>query len=105
MKKNAHNPTMMIKCRFSNEIHKLITPCYGIKPHTKEHQECRINNKKNPLTDKEKVELFDKIMELDNKTSWELTHFFTKRKLKNKVNKIRTENGYFEKKKPIVVNQ
>jgi hypothetical protein len=105
MKNNSYNPKMMIKCRFSNEIHKLITPCYGIKPHTKESRECLMDYKKNPLTDKQKAELFDKIMELDNKTSWELTHYITKKKIRNKVNKLRIENGYFEKKKMKIVKQ
>lgn len=93
MKKNSHNPTMMIKSKFSNEIHKLLHPCYGIKPHTQEYHKCLMDRKNNPLTDKQKAEIFDKIAELHNKTSWELTFYFIKRKLRNKINKLRMEKG------------
>jgi hypothetical protein len=93
MKTSAYNPTMMIKSKFSNEIHKLISSCYGIKPGTKEYYECKNEIKKNPLTDNEKVILFDEIMELHYKTSRELILYFYKRKLKNKINNLRMKKN------------
>jgi uncharacterized protein YukJ len=103
MKNTKHNPTMMIKSAFSNKIHKLMDKCYGIKKHTKEWYDCKRQHYdytgKPKLTDKEKIELFDKIEEIYRESSNELVSYYQDRNFKKKVIKKRLETGYTPKKK------
>jgi hypothetical protein len=90
MKNN--NPGTTIKCRFSNEVHKILEPNINIP------SRLRWKNKKE-FTDKEKLEMFDKIMELHQKCSSELTSYQYNRREKKRIQKARIERGYVPKKK------
>lgn len=88
-----HNSATTIKCRFSNEVHKMIDPYYGIK--RSERWRCKIA----PLTKKEKAEMFDKIMKLHTEISNELSACYFKRREKKRIQKYRDESGYTAKKR------
>ncbi len=89
MKNNTHNPTMMIKSKFSNQIHKLVNRCYGVKRNSREFWECKRNEHNNPLTEKQKAELFDELMKIYNECSSELINYFQDRNYKKQVRKER----------------
>lgn len=93
MKKN-NNPTTMIKCKFSNEVHKLLEPNIDIKRRDRwKHRD------KYQLTDAQKLEIFDKIVELHNECSSELTNYQYDRREKRRIHKDRVARGYKFKKK------
>lgn len=89
----SQNSVTSIKCRFSNAAHKLIDQKYGIKNSKK------WSVKVNPLTDAEKVKLFDELVKLDQEISSEIGSALYKRREKKRVNKARAERGYVAKKK------
>jgi hypothetical protein len=89
MKNTQHNPTMMIKSKFSNLIHRLVDPCFGIKKHTKEYWECKNNERCNRLTEKQKAEKYDEIMKIYHECTLELLNYFTDRSYKKRVRKLR----------------
>lgn len=91
MKTVEHNPTVMIKCKFSNIVHKLVDTNYGNK-----RSEAWKNKK--TLTNEEKVKLFDEIVKNHAECSKELAHFQYERREKRRVDTKRVENGYYEKK-------
>lgn len=93
MANSAYNPTMMIKSKFSNQVHKLLEPNIDLK----KSQRWK-NGNKYILTDKEKIELFDKIRTLHAQSSNELTSYQFDRREKRRIHKARVERGYFEKK-------
>ena len=99
MKNTQHNPTTMIKSSFSNKIHKLLNKCGIHKPHSKEWYGCKSEQRKNPLTEKQKAEMFDEIMRIYNESSSELTSYFRNRSYKKRINKQRIERGWEPKKK------
>lgn len=88
----SHNPTTAIKCHFSNEVHKLLEP----NLHLKKWERWKV--RKN-LTDKEKLELFEKIMKLHDETSSELRAYQYKKRERKRIAKARIERGYVPKKK------
>lgn len=94
MKKNMHNPTMMIKSKFSNQVHKLLEPNIEIKGS---------NRWKYPngykLTDKQKIEMFDMIVILHKNASEELTNYQYNRRQKRRVMKDRIARGWKPKEK------
>jgi len=92
--KNNNNPTTMIKCKFSNAVHKILEPNIEIK----RRDRWRHRNKYE-FTDKEKLEMFDKIMKLHNECSNELTGYQYDRREKRRIHKDRVERGYVFKKK------
>lgn len=92
--KNNNNPTTMIKCKFSNDVHKLLEPNIEIKQ--RDRWKHRDNYK---LTDAQKIELFDKILELHKNCSTELTNYQYDRRKKRRIHKARIERGYVFKKK------
>jgi hypothetical protein len=98
-KKSSHNPTMMIKSKFSNQIHKLLDPCYGLKRGSREYWTAIHNRQKNPLTEKQKAEIFDQIEKIHKECSTELINYFIERKNKKIINKERIERGWKPKKK------
>lgn len=98
MKKNSHNPTMMIKSKFSNQIHRLLEPNIEVKKRDRWRQQQKYN-----LTDKEKLELFDKIVELHKECSNELTNYQYDRREKKRVHKARVERGWKPKEKKVLV--
>lgn len=91
MKTVEYNPTVMIKCKFSNIVHKLVDTNYGNK-----RSEAWKNKK--TLTNEEKVKLFDEIVKNHAECSKELAHFQYERREKRRVDAKRVENGYYEKK-------
>ena len=88
-----HNSITTIKCRFSNGVHKMIDPYYGIK------RSERWKHKKKELTDAEKIELFDKIVAFHKECSEEISHGLFKRRERRRIRKQRELNGYVPKKK------
>lgn len=89
MKNSTHNPTMMIKSKFSNQFHKIVNSCYGIKRNSREFWDCKRNERNNPLTEKQKAELFDEVMKIYNECSNELINYFEDRSYKKHVKKER----------------
>ena len=94
MKKQMYNPTMMIKSKFSNLIHKLLEPNIHIKKSVRWRYK---NNHK--LTDKEKLEIYEKIVKLHDECSEELTNYQQEKRIKNWVNKARIARGWKPKEK------
>lgn len=81
----AANYKSMIKSAFSNKIHKLLNP------ENKKTNEI-IYNLKN-LSEKEKLQKFDALVLEYQKSTIELRNAMNKRRDKNKVMKLREENG------------
>jgi hypothetical protein len=88
------NPTAMIKSAFANAIHKLLEPNINIK----RSQRWKFKDKYK-LSDSEKLEIFDKIMEIHENSSYELVNYKNKKRTKKIVNKLREERGYKKKKR------
>ena len=88
------NPTTMIKCKFSNEAHKILFPNYAVK--ASERWKLRDKNK---FTDAQKLEMFDQIMSLHNTCSAELVSYQRDKRGKKNVQKARIARGYVPKKK------
>jgi len=76
--------TQMIKCTFSNSVHKLLNP----NP-VRNRDKWRV--KPVELTDKEKIELFDKIVALDKETTNLLGSYWYDRREKKRIQKRREE--------------
>lgn len=95
MKKQMHNPTMMIKAKFSNLVHKLVNPAFGVKKYSSEY----FKRHGIKLTEREKAEKFDQIMEIYQECSNELSNYFFDRSRKKRVNKERQARGWVSKKK------
>lgn len=93
MKKNLHNPTMMIKSKFSNDVHKVLEPNIHLK-----RSERRKRRDDYKFTDEQKIEMFDKIYKLHAESSSELVSYIQNRRYKNRIHKQRVERGYFDKK-------
>ena len=94
--KTTHNPTQMIKCTFSNAVHKILEPNIGVKRSQrwkKEYQE------KYKLTDEQKIKMFDEILKIHNESSLELINYRRSRSIKKWVQKEREARGYVPKKK------
>jgi hypothetical protein len=83
MKANTQTP--MIKSTFSNKVHKLLNP----NP-VKNRDKWRVKPEK--LTDQQKIELFDKIVEMDKECSQLLGSYWYNRREKKRVLKKRQEN-------------
>ena len=89
MKKYNNNPTTSIKCKFSNAVHKLLEPNIEIK------RRDRWSHQKNyELSDKEKLDLFNKIVSLHTECSNELTGYQYERREKKRIHKDRVARGY-----------
>lgn len=85
-----NSKSLMFKAKFSNAVHKLLNP------NPVRHRDMW-KTKKEPLTDKQKIELFDKIVALDKQTSNELgSYFYWRRELK-RINAQREARGYKRK--------
>jgi len=77
---------MMIKSKFSNEVHKILEPQMDKKYWQRDSQYKE-------LAAWEKVEAFDKISKLHNECSTELRNYFYKISQKKKGQKIRERNA------------
>jgi hypothetical protein len=84
--------TEMIKSKFSNAVHKLLNP-NPVKNRDK------WKTPKLKLTDEQKIELFDKIVQLDREISDELGSYWYDKREKKRINKKRIERGWKPKKK------
>lgn len=89
-----NNPTVMIKCKFSNEVHKLLEPNIEMKKNDRWK-----NHDKYKLTDAQKLEIFEKILTLHSECSSELTNYQYDKRFKKRIHKSRVERGYKFKKK------
>jgi hypothetical protein len=89
---NKNNPTTMIKCKFSNTIHQLLEPNMNMKYYE------RFRNKVT-LTDKQKLEIFDKIVAAHNSCSTELRNYRLDKQWKKHINKQRIARGWTPKKR------
>lgn len=88
------NPTTAIKCKFSNAVHKILEPNLDIK------QRDRWSKRESyKFTDKQKLEMFDTIVNLHTKCSNELTNYQFEKREKKRIHKARVERGYKFKKK------
>jgi len=94
MKNKTTNPTVIIKCKFSNDIHKILEPNLGIKK--SERWKFRDKNK---FTDAQKIEMFDQIMALHSSCSSELTNYQFEKRNKKRIHVARVARGYNFKKK------
>lgn len=95
MKNSAYNPTMMIKSKFSNQVHKLLEPNIDVKKCDRWRGHFRERYK---LTDEEKIKIFNEIVKLHQECSNELTSYQFQRREKKRIHNARVERGYFEKK-------
>ena len=94
MKNKTTNPTTMIKCKFSNEVHKILEPNLGIK--NSERWKFRDKTK---FTNAQKLEMFDQIMALHSSCSSELTNYQFEKRNKKRIHAARVARGYKFKKK------
>ena len=88
-----HNSATTIKCRFSNQIHKMLDPNIGVK------RSDRWKIKKVELTDKQKLELFDQIVKSHKECSEELSACLYKRREKKRLSIAREKSGYTAKRR------
>jgi hypothetical protein len=94
--KETSNPTQMIKCAFSNNVHKILEPNIEVKRSERwmqKHQE------KYKFTNEQKIEMFDKIWKIHQEASNQLLNFRKDRGLKKRVKREREERGYVPKKR------
>ena len=98
-----NNPTTMIKCKFSNEINKVMNSLLTDQ-YQKSYHYTKIWARKRKLQemkDKEKLELLDKILSIYESCSSELGNYRDKKIYKKKIHKARVERGYkFKQKNP-----
>lgn len=81
------SPKIMIKCKFANEAHKVLEPNHSIKgserwKHTKK------------FTDAQKIEMFDKIMEMHAECTHNLTNYQYDKRSKKRIHAARVARGY-----------
>ena len=89
MKNKNNNPTEMIKCKFSNAIHKILEPNIGIK--AGERWKSRDKYK---FTDAQKLAMFDQILSIHKETSDELTSYQFNKREKKRIHVARVARGY-----------
>lgn len=92
----SKNIKTAIKCHFSNEVHKLLEPNIDVKAHLRYYRQY---SEKYQLTDVQKLEIFNKILQLHAETSSELTSYLYNKRKKKRINKARIERGWEPKKK------
>ncbi len=87
--KNTGRTTMMIKAKGNNRIHAILNP----NP-VKNSDRWRTENRRKPFTDAEKIEMFDKIAQIDKETSSELGSANYQKRFKKRVTALRiAKNG------------
>lgn len=90
MKNNkSTNPTVSIKCEFANEVHKILEPNINVK--NSDRWKFRDKYK---FTDAQKLEMFDKIMELHTLCSTNLTNYQYDKRNKKRIHAARVARGY-----------
>ena len=95
MNNSKNNPTQIIKCTFSNAVHRILEPNIDVPNRERWRQENRIKYK---FTDEQKLEMFDEILKIHNESSNELTSYQYDRRWKKRVHADRIARGYFDKK-------
>ena len=90
--------TEMIKAKFSNAVHAILNP----NP-VKNRDKWR--TKTTPLTNEQKIALFDQIVTLDNETSSELGSYWYGRREKKRRDLARAKRGWVSKKTPKKVTE
>ena len=95
------SPKTMIKCKFSNEIHKLFNSLLSEKEQVMNYQSKLwwLNRTVSNMSDKEKSELLDDILKIYAEASTELGNYRSNKRQKKIVQKARVERGYIPKKK------
>lgn len=84
---------LMIKATFSNAVHKLLTKS-SVDP-------ANLGGRPTPLkslSEKEKAEILDQLVDLHRENSKILRNAIQKRRTKNKVERLRIKYGYYVKK-------
>lgn len=89
-----HNPTMMIKSKFSNQVHRILEPNIDIKKSNRWKYNLLYK-----FTDAQKIQMFDQILQLHAQSSEELSSYRTDRSRKKRVAKERAARGWVSKKK------
>ncbi len=96
-----HSSKTTIKCKFSNEINKIMNSYlnedqnrYGYQSKSW-HRKSKISK----LTDKEKLDLLNKILETYETINAEMGKHLSKKREKRRVQKDRIARGYVPKKK------
>lgn len=91
------SPTNMIKGKFSNEVHKLLEPNINLK----KRDRWSAKRRQPELTNEQKLEIYEKIVQLHSECSEELTNYQYDKRQKRRIYKARVERGYkFKKKTP-----
>lgn len=88
-----HNSVTTIKCKFSNEVHKMLDPNVGVK------KSLRYRTPKKELTDAEKVEIFNKMIVCHQECSDEISSALYKRRERKRKAAYRLKHGITPKKK------
>lgn len=88
-----HNSVTTIKCKFSNEVHKMLEPNINVK------KSQRYRTKTKELTGQEKLDIFDKLVALHQECSAEISAALYKRREKKRVQAYRVKTGYTPKRK------
>jgi len=96
MKDMKNNPGTSMKCRFSNQVHRILEPNIDVKRSQRWKKEYR---EKYTFTDEEKLRMFDEIAQLHKELSSELSSYLYDRRKKRRIQKLRNERGYVPKKK------
>lgn len=86
MSHNVNNKTS-IKCKFSNQLHKILDHAYGVK-----RSERWKSKYQKVYTDKEKIAIFDEIKKIHDEISEEYSNCLYKNRMRKKVKKLRDEN-------------
>lgn len=89
-----HNPTMMIKSKFSNQVHRILEPNIEIKKSNRWKYNLLYK-----FTDEQKIQMFDQILQLHSQCSEELSSYRADRSKKKRVAKERAARGWVSKKK------
>lgn len=83
---------MMLKAKFSNAVHKILEPNIDKK------RNARWRYKKE-YSDKQKLEMFDKIFALHNESSEEISKMLWEKRTKKRIQKEREAAGWVPKRK------
>lgn len=95
--KKQHNPGTDMKCRFSNQVHRILEPLIEVKASERWKSEHRDKHK---FTDEQKLKMFEEIWKLHREISNEYVSFRYNKKKKRKIQEARVERGYVRKKTP-----
>jgi hypothetical protein len=81
---NQHNPTQMIKSKFSNRVNDILNPEHG-----KNNYPFKVSGRVNKMTTEQKLALLNQIVAAHVQTSSELRDYWYNRREKKRINKMR----------------